>query len=99
MYEGRTRGKRMKYTFSDDEDEFSFSENPEPRRSNRNAGLSTEPITTASGRQTRPRMGNLYGENGTAENSTARPSPSANSKSDDESDGPVPNGRATRTAA
>ncbi|KAI0597651.1 hypothetical protein F4775DRAFT_559107 [Biscogniauxia sp. FL1348] len=56
MYEGRTRGKRMKYTYSDDEDFLSDSTN---RRSNRNTGTHTPaepaapaaPVTTASGRQ------------------------------------------------
>lgn len=53
MYEGRTRGKRIKYTYSDDEDMvFSDSTN---RRSARNTGASTPaetgPVTTSSGRQ------------------------------------------------
>ncbi|KAI1358597.1 hypothetical protein F5Y08DRAFT_111108 [Xylaria arbuscula] len=53
MYEGRTRGKRMKYTYSDDEDFYSDSTN---RRSTRNTGTHTPaepagPVTTASGRQ------------------------------------------------
>ena len=53
MYEGRTRGKRIKYTYSDDEDMvFSDSTN---RRSARNTGTSTPadtgPVTTSSGRQ------------------------------------------------
>jgi hypothetical protein len=54
MYEGRTRGNRVKYTFSDDENEFgSDSTN---RRSTRNTRAHTpaEGITTASGRQVRP---------------------------------------------
>lgn len=59
LYEGRTRGKRMKYTFSDgDEDSDSMS-----RRSTRNATpLETGPTITASGRQVRPRVGGVYGE-------------------------------------
>ncbi|KXH51663.1 hypothetical protein CNYM01_06786 [Colletotrichum nymphaeae SA-01] len=59
-YEGRTRGKRIKYTYSDDEDFLTDSSN---RRSARNTGTSTPaepigPVTTASGRQIRapPRM-------------------------------------------
>lgn len=53
MYEGRTRGKRIKYTYSDDEDViFSDSTN---RRSARNTGTNTPaetgPVTTSSGRQ------------------------------------------------
>ncbi|KAK4155905.1 hypothetical protein C8A00DRAFT_13090 [Chaetomidium leptoderma] len=56
LYEGRTRGKRMKYTYSDDEADFlSDSTN---RRSTRNTRHHTpaEPsasFTTASGRQVR----------------------------------------------
>ena len=53
MYEGRTRGKRVKYTFSDDED-VSYSDSA-TRRSTRNTGANTPaesgPITTLSGRQ------------------------------------------------
>ncbi|KAI8628662.1 hypothetical protein F5Y19DRAFT_109529 [Xylariaceae sp. FL1651] len=53
MYEGRTRGKRMKYTYSDDED---FLSDSTTRRSTRNTGTHTPaepagPVTTASGRQ------------------------------------------------
>lgn len=60
MYEGRTRGKRVKYTYSDDEDVF-YSDSTN-RRSTRNTGANTPaesgPVTTASGRQIRapPRM-------------------------------------------
>lgn len=55
MYEGRTRGKRIKYTYSDDEDvSLSDSKN---RRSTRNTGTHTPadtgPVTTSSGRQIR----------------------------------------------
>ncbi|ORY69972.1 uncharacterized protein BCR38DRAFT_333623 [Pseudomassariella vexata] len=54
MYEGRTRGKRMKYTYSEDEDFLSDSTGV--RRSTRNTGSNTPaepagPVTTASGRQ------------------------------------------------
>ncbi|GAB1320182.1 hypothetical protein MFIFM68171_10392 [Madurella fahalii] len=55
LYEGRTRGKRMKYTYSDDEADFSDST---ARRSTRNTRNHTPaepsgPVTTASGRQVR----------------------------------------------
>ncbi|KAK7414517.1 hypothetical protein QQX98_006628 [Neonectria punicea] len=55
LYEGRTRGKKMKYTYSDEEDEiYSDSTN---RRSTRNTGTNTPaesgPVTTSSGRQIR----------------------------------------------
>ncbi|KAI0902130.1 hypothetical protein F4806DRAFT_27018 [Annulohypoxylon nitens] len=54
MYEGRTRGKRMKYTYSDDEDFLSDSTGF--RRSSHNTRNPTPaepagPVVTASGRQ------------------------------------------------
>ncbi|KHN95121.1 uncharacterized protein MAM_07006 [Metarhizium album ARSEF 1941] len=61
MYEGRTRGKRIKYTYSDDEDGF-FSDSTGYKRSSRNTGANTPaetgPVTTSSGRQIRapPRL-------------------------------------------
>ena len=65
LYEGRTRGKRMKYTYSDEED--GGSDALSTRRSNRPSGLSTPaessgPTFTASGRQVRSRHGGAYGE-------------------------------------
>ncbi|TPX13760.1 uncharacterized protein E0L32_005704 [Thyridium curvatum] len=56
LYEGRTRGKRMKYTYSDDEDFLTDSTGY--RRSARNTRNHTPaepsgPVTTASGRQIR----------------------------------------------
>ncbi|KAJ5146313.1 uncharacterized protein N7515_000877 [Penicillium bovifimosum] len=65
MYEGRTRGKKLKYTYSEDEDS---DEEPATRRSTRNAAStegateSRRPRFTASGRQIRSRAGGLYGE-------------------------------------
>ncbi|KAL2013582.1 hypothetical protein VTN00DRAFT_1107 [Thermoascus crustaceus] len=66
LYEGRTRGKKLKYTYSDDED---FSDGlPATRRSTRNtSGVSSPaepagPTFTASGRQVRSRVGGIYGE-------------------------------------
>lgn len=65
MYEGRTRGKRLRYTYSDDED-FS-SDNFGARRSTRTSGRETStaptgPTVTASGRQVRSRASGMYGE-------------------------------------
>lgn len=66
MYEGRTRGKKLKYTYSDEED--MFSDDVPSRRSTRNAGSTTaaaepsRPRFTASGRQIRSRPGGMYGE-------------------------------------
>ncbi|PHH73054.1 hypothetical protein CDD80_4079 [Ophiocordyceps camponoti-rufipedis] len=67
LYEGRTRGKRMKYTFSDDDDMFQ-SDSTGNRRSARTTGANTPaetgPVTTASGRQVRapPRLNMIQGE-------------------------------------
>ncbi|KAL3476131.1 hypothetical protein BJX99DRAFT_247128 [Aspergillus californicus] len=67
LYEGRTRGKKLKYTYSDEEDIFSDGI-PAPRRSGRTtSGVSTPveptgPRFTASGRQIRSRAGGMYGE-------------------------------------
>lgn len=65
LYEGRTRGKRIKYTFSDEEG--ATSDGISTRRSNRRSGVSTPaesagPTFTASGRQVRARGGGAYGE-------------------------------------
>ncbi|KAI9760187.1 MAG: hypothetical protein M4579_001802 [Chaenotheca gracillima] len=63
LYEGRTRGKKMKYTYSSDED---GSDDASTRRSTRQSGVSTPrdegPTVTASGRQVRSRYGGAYGE-------------------------------------
>lgn len=63
-YEGRTRGKRMRYTFSDGEEEP--SSDTASRRSVRNTGTNTPaengPTITQSGRQVRTRHGGVYGE-------------------------------------
>ncbi|UNI14398.1 hypothetical protein JDV02_001029 [Purpureocillium takamizusanense] len=65
LYEGRTRGKRIKYTYSDDEDMYSDSTGY--RRSARNTGTTTPadsgPVTTSSGRQIRapPRLNMVAG--------------------------------------
>jgi hypothetical protein len=66
MYEGRTRGKRLRYTYSDEEGDDSGSADTN-RRSTRNSGAVTpadplRPTVTASGRQVRSRMGGMYGE-------------------------------------
>lgn len=70
MYEGRTRGKRMRYTYDegDDEDEDdneNFSDATSNRRSARQSGRNTPadvgPQYTASGRQVKPRQGGEYG--------------------------------------
>ncbi|CAO2649264.1 Nn.00g066490.m01.CDS01 [Neocucurbitaria sp. VM-36] len=65
LYEGRTRGKRLRYTYSEEE-EFD-SDNFSSRRSGRQSGRETPavpsgPTVTASGRQVRSRATGLYGE-------------------------------------
>ncbi|KAL8669712.1 MAG: hypothetical protein Q9168_005711 [Polycauliona sp. 1 TL-2023] len=65
LYEGRTRGKRIKYTYSEEED--GGSDALSSRRSNRQSGVSTpaepsRPTVTASGRQVKTRHGGAYGE-------------------------------------
>ncbi|KAF2024436.1 hypothetical protein EK21DRAFT_78728 [Setomelanomma holmii] len=65
LYEGRTRGKRLRYTFTDDDD-FD-SDNLSTRRSARTSGRDDSaapsgPTVTASGRQVRSRATGLYGE-------------------------------------
>lgn len=64
MYEGRTRGKRMKYTY-DEEDEDMYSDSTSARPSTRNTRGHTPnegPTVTQSGRQVKQRQGGLYGE-------------------------------------
>lgn len=69
IYEGRTRGKRMRYTYEDDEDGFggNDSDGTSTRRStrqqsNRSTPFEAGPTYTASGRQIKqPRQGE-YGE-------------------------------------
>lgn len=55
MYEGRTRGKRVKYTYSEDEDFQTDSTNRRSTRNTRNhSPIEAGPVVTASGRQSRP---------------------------------------------
>ncbi|KAJ5495379.1 hypothetical protein N7539_000495 [Penicillium diatomitis] len=65
LYEGRTRGKKLKYTYDDDEDIFS-DEQPTRRSARNSSALSSSeparPQFTASGRQVRSRAGGAYGE-------------------------------------
>jgi len=60
LYEGRTRGKRMRYTYSDEED---GSDGLSSRQSTRiSTPLEAGPTVTASGRQVKSRLGGMYGE-------------------------------------
>ncbi|EMC97428.1 hypothetical protein BAUCODRAFT_575349 [Baudoinia panamericana UAMH 10762] len=110
LYEGRTRGKRMRYTY-DDEDQAFDSDATSTRRSNRPSARGTPladsgPTYTASGRQIRqPRQGE-YGES-LLKNNLALDEDELGPSSgyhnglvgDDEDDGsepPTTHGRATR---
>ncbi|KAI5854613.1 hypothetical protein BZA05DRAFT_350503, partial [Tricharina praecox] len=61
LYEGRTRGKRIRYNFSDADDDKD-SEETRSGRSTRNTPLPEAPRFTASGRQIRKPQTGLYGE-------------------------------------
>lgn len=112
LYEGRTRGKRMRYTYDDDEGEdgASFSDATSgARRSTRHQSARTTPFElgptfTASGRQiNKPRTGG-YGESllsNAPENATDELAPEYNdAESHEEDSEPVRNGgRPTRSAA
>ena len=101
LYEGRTRGKRIRYTYSDEEG--AGSEDISARRSNRQSGISTPaepagPTYTASGRQVRSRYGGAYGETMlTGHGETAEVNGgSGMDVADDEDEEPFSRGRAQR---
>jgi hypothetical protein len=107
MYEGRTRGKRMKYTYSDEED--GTSDGDSVRRSTRHSGVATPadgPTFTASGRQVRSRVGGAYGESllavrhdeGTRGSSETR-NGDPGAEGDDEDGGPVMRTRGGRSTS
>ncbi|KAF2005517.1 hypothetical protein P154DRAFT_518610 [Amniculicola lignicola CBS 123094] len=102
MYEGRTRGKRMKYTFSDEEEDYG-SDALSVRRSTRHSGRDTPtahsgPTVTASGRQVRSRATGLYGESLLSGQTTEGASPAGDYLRSDGSEEPA-HGRPTRAAA
>ncbi|KAL1623956.1 hypothetical protein SLS56_008081 [Neofusicoccum ribis] len=96
LYEGRTRGKRMRYTYSDEEDETGSDAISTRRSTRRGTPTDNRPIVTASGRQVRSRLGGVYGESLLSGQNTEFDSPAtAEYERSDASEGP--NGRATRT--
>ncbi|KAF2176784.1 hypothetical protein K469DRAFT_606039 [Zopfia rhizophila CBS 207.26] len=103
LYEGRTRGKRMKYTFSDEEEEVSdaTSVRRSARHSGRETPAATGPTVTASGRQVRSRATGLYGESLLSGQTTERASPATGEYvRSDASEEPQPtHGRSTRANA
>ncbi|KAF2446510.1 hypothetical protein P171DRAFT_410808 [Karstenula rhodostoma CBS 690.94] len=103
LYEGRTRGKRTRYTFDDNEDEDSEAG---VRRSTRNSGRETSagpsgPTITASGRQVRSRATGMYGETLLSGQTTEGASPATGdyvrSDGSEEPEHPA-HGRSTRAA-
>ena len=112
MYEGRTRGKRMRYTYDDDDAFLSddTSTRRSARQSARNTPFESGLTVTASGRQVRqPRTGE-YGESLLSnpptnadqveqEYSEAEGVVSRARSGTEDSEEPVRSGRATRTTA
>ncbi|OBT66071.1 hypothetical protein VE03_03243 [Pseudogymnoascus sp. 23342-1-I1] len=102
MYEGRTRGKRIKYTYSDDEDDI-YSDST-TRRSTRNTGTHTPaepagPTVTQSGRQVRSRLGGAYGESMTGSNQASAITAGGYDGNESLGDDDSINGRPSRRAA
>ncbi|RFU35839.1 hypothetical protein B7463_g456, partial [Scytalidium lignicola] len=104
LYEGRTRGKRIKYTYSDD-DEL-YSDATTSRRSTRNTRTHTPaeglgaPTVTSSGRQVRSRNGGIYGES--LLSGAVTPAVSTGDGTSEEPEDNIPNdqnGRPRRSAA
>lgn len=94
LYEGRTRGKRMKYTFSDEEDETSDALSTR-RSTRRGSPIDNRPVVTASGRQVRSRVGGVYGESLLTGLPELDSPATGEYERSDASEGP--NGRATRS--
>ncbi|KAI9843455.1 MAG: hypothetical protein M1837_006301 [Sclerophora amabilis] len=86
LYEGRTRGKKIRYTYSSDEDEGSDATST--RRSARQSGVDTPkedpegPVFTASGRQVKARQGGAYGETTRSNQNGSNSEPVVNNSSD-----------------
>lgn len=101
LYEGRTRGKRVKYTYSDDEDFYTDSTNRRSMRNTRNhTPIETGPVVTASGRQSRPPT-RLTADNMSNDDASAAPSVQGDAMDTEMSEAPEfgPTGRPRRSAA
>ena len=103
LYEGRTRGKRPRYTYSDEED--GGSDALSVRRSHRQSGISTPaessgPTFTASGRQVKSRYGGTYGRTtlGGQQDGTEHPEIGEMDAAEDDGDEPRSRGRPRRGA-
>ncbi|QIW98534.1 hypothetical protein AMS68_004052 [Peltaster fructicola] len=101
LYEGRTRGKRMRYTYDEDDENAFLSDATSTRRSGRHSERDTPvdagPVTTLSGRQVKPRRGGEYGASLLSGQSTTYDTPDYDDGTD-ASDAVLPAGRATRGA-
>ncbi|OJD12245.1 hypothetical protein AJ78_07129 [Emergomyces pasteurianus Ep9510] len=103
LYEGRTRGKKLKYTYSDEEDDDFSSDAFPTRKSARQSRFSTPgepagPTFTASGRQVKARVGGSYGESmlsGTRKEPPPqeRDGPGHGEREEREGEAPISNGR------
>ena len=87
LYEGRTRGKRMRYTY-DDEDIYGTDENRQSSRQSRTETPVDAPRFTASGRQVRSMHGRSYGDT-VVDGGGPSTRASSNLGDDDDSEGPV----------
>ncbi|CAK7226044.1 hypothetical protein SBRCBS47491_006092 [Sporothrix bragantina] len=99
LYEGRTRGKRIKYTYSDEED--FYTDSTDRRRSTRNTGTHTpaEPVVTASGRQIRAPSRLNGGLNASANDSALDADNEATTGGEERELSLGPTGRPRRSAA
>jgi len=92
LYVGRTRGKRIRYNFSDadDDKDSEFDAGARSGRSTRNTPLPEAPRFTASGRQIRKPQTGIYGEikiNGSRGTSAGSESEAQFSYAEDQWDG------------
>lgn len=102
LYEGRTRGKRMRYTYDDEDDNAFLSDATSARRSGRFSERDTPvdagPVTTLSGRQVKPRRGGEYGASLLSGQNTNYGTPDYDENDGTDSDAILPAGRASRAA-
>ena len=90
LYEGRTRGKRMRYTYEED-DIYASDENRRSSRNSRTATPAEGPTFTASGRQVRSAFGKTYGDHALQDGgySTRGSSKLADAEDSESSEGPI----------
>lgn len=98
LYEGRTRGKRMRYTYDDDID---FVDDSDGLSLRNRSGASTpfdepRPMVTASGRHVKSRLGGMYGESMLTDQRKEHERLQAPNEDDEIENSHPPNGRAVR---